>query len=106
MATLYSYRQENLKNLIGAGLERALIKDGVRTKAVLNPIKDKAVMDFASKDFPNVKAILKNEGKLDDHVRNLDAKVFNFKPLEGVRRLNLNALDAKILGLIYDSSGT
>jgi hypothetical protein len=95
------------KNLIGTGLERALIKDGIRTKAVLNPLKDKAIMDFASADFQNVKAILKNEGKLDDNVRNLDAKVFNFKPLEGVRRLNLNALDAEdtwFMKFAYDSS--
>lgn len=95
------------KNLIGAGLERALIKDGVRTKAVLNPAKDKALLDFASKDFQNVKALLKNEGKLDDNVRNLDAKVFNTKVLEGIRKMNLNALDAEdtwFMKFAYDSS--
>lgn len=95
------------KNLIGAGLERALIKDGVRTKAVLNPAKDKALLDFASKDFQNVKALLKNEGKLDDNVRNLDAKVFNTKALEGIRKMNLNALDAEdtwFMKFAYDSS--
>jgi hypothetical protein len=94
------------KNLIGAGLERALIKDGVRTKAVLTP-KDKALLDFASKDFQNVKALLKNEGKLDDNVRNLDAKVFNTKVLEGIRKLNLGALDAEdtwFMKFAYDSS--
>jgi hypothetical protein len=95
------------KNLIGAGLERALIKDGVRTKAVLNPIKDKAIMDFASNDFANVKSLLKNEGKLDDNIRNLDAKVFNTKVLEGIRKLNLGALDAEdtwFMKFAYDSS--
>jgi hypothetical protein len=94
------------KNLIGAGLERALIKDGVRTKAVLTP-KDNALLDFASKDFQNVKALLKNEGKLDDNVRNLDAKVFNTKVLEGIRKLNLGALDAEdtwFMKFAYDSS--
>jgi hypothetical protein len=94
------------KNLIGAGLERALIKDGVRTKAVLTP-KDKALLDFASKDFQNVKALLKNEGKLDDNVRSLDAKVFDTKVLEGIRKLNLKALDAEdtwFMKFAYDSS--
>jgi hypothetical protein len=95
------------KNLIGAGLERAIIKDGTRTKAVMNPLKDKALMEFASNDFKNVKSILKNEGKLDDNIRTLEAKVFNTRIIEGVRKLNLNALDAEdtwFMKFAYDSS--
>lgn len=95
------------KNLIGSGIEKAIIRDGTRTKAVLNPLKDKGIIDFANKDFQNVKAILKNEGKVDDNVRTLEAKVFNTRILEGIRKLNLGALDAEdtwFMKFAYNSS--
>jgi hypothetical protein len=95
------------KNLLGAGLERVMVREGERTKAVLNPIKDKALIQFANSDFGNVKALLKNEGKIDDSVRSLDAKVFNTRALEGIRKFNLGALDAEdtwFMQAAYDSS--
>jgi hypothetical protein len=95
------------KNLLGAGIEKALIREGERTKAVLNPFKDKALIQFANNDFENVKALLKNEGKIDDSVRSLDAKVFNTRLLEGIRKFNLGALDAEdtwFMQAAYDSS--
>jgi hypothetical protein len=95
------------KNLIGAGLEKALIKNGERTKAVLNPLTDKTIIEFARNDFDNVKAMLKNEGKLDNNIRTLDAKVFDWKVLEGIRNLNLKAMDTEdtwFMKFAYDSS--
>jgi hypothetical protein len=95
------------KNLLGAGLERVLIRNGERTKAVLNPVKDKEIIKFADNDFDNVKLILKNEGKIDDNIRPLDAKVFNTRILEGIRKFNLGALDAEdtwFMRAAYDSS--
>ena len=95
------------KNLIGVSLERGLIKNGEKTKAILNPFKDKEIMGFASNDFDNVKAILKNEGKIDDNFRTYEAKVFETKALEAIRKLNINSMDAEdtwFMKFAYDSS--
>ncbi|MDD4564850.1 MAG: hypothetical protein PHE79_05165 [Eubacteriales bacterium] len=96
-----------VKNLIGAGLEKGLIKNGERTKAILHPTKDADLIKFANDDFANVKPILKNEGKVDDNVRKIEAKVFDTKALESIRKMNLGALDAEdtwFMQFAYDSS--
>lgn len=80
------------KNLIGSGLESAArVPVGQRTKAVLDPratIPERLVTDsirklpdyqrinFARKDFDNVVSTLKGEGKIDDAIRDVEAKVF------------------------------
>jgi hypothetical protein len=95
------------KNIIGAGLEKKFVKEGERTKAILNPKTDADLIKFARSDFKNVKAILKSQGKLDDTVRNLDSKIFDNKVLEKARELNMNALDAEdtwFMKFAYDGS--
>jgi len=95
------------KNIIGAGLEKKFVKEGERTKAILNPKTDADLIKFARSDFKNVKAILKRQGKLDDTVRNLDSKIFGKKVLEKARELNMNALDAEdtwFMKFAYDGS--
>jgi len=94
------------KNAIGAAIEKPFVKLGDRTKAVLTKA-DKDIVEFARKDFDNVKSILKNEGKIDDNFRPYDAKVFDKKGLEAIRKLNLNALDAEdtwFMKFAYDGS--
>jgi hypothetical protein len=95
------------KNIIGAGLEKKFVKEGERTKAILNPKTDADLIKFARSDFKNVKAILKSQGKLNDTVRSLDSKIFGKKVLEKARELNMNALDAEdtwFMKFAYDGS--
>jgi len=84
-----------LKNLIGIVLERGLLKEGNKTKSFVTTFSknDKEYLDFAEKDFPKIKALLDNSGKLDDNARKLEAKVFDTKALEQVRQFNMNTLD-------------
>lgn len=85
------------KDAIGAALEK-MIPVEQRTKAILNPLNklDGALIRYAKKDFDNVKNILKSGGKYDDFMtRDLDSKVFNFKPLEKFRKWNGDLLDAE-----------
>lgn len=94
------------KNAIGAGLEKAIVPVGQRTKAILTP-KDKGLISFANKDFANVVDILRGETKFVEDMRNQQADVFKTKVLEGLRKFGLNALneeDTWFLRLAYDSS--
>lgn len=82
-----------MKNVYGVALEKAFVKEGERTKAILNPVKDKAYIDLGNKDFDEVKPILMNEGKLDDQARKLEAVVFKNKAGEAIRQFSMNALN-------------
>ena len=107
-----------LKNLIGAGLEKAIVPVGKRTKAVINPASkaDRELLKFADQDFDNVVNILRGEGKFDEGYRKLEANVFNSKLkglrvlskiLEGLRVFNMKALDVEDIWFMraaYDSS--
>jgi hypothetical protein len=98
-----------LKNLIGAGLEKAIVPVGKRTKAVINPASkaDRELLKFADKDFDNVVNILRGEGKFDEGYRKLEANVFKNKILEGLRNFNMKALDVEDIWFMraaYDSS--
>jgi len=98
-----------LKNLIGAGLEKAIVPVGKRTKAVINPASkaDRELLKFADKDFDNVVNILRGEGKFDEGYRKLEANVFKNKLLEGLRVFNMKALDVEDIWFMraaYDSS--
>lgn len=98
-----------LKNLIGAGLEKAIVPVGKRTKAVINPASkaDRELLKFADKDFDNVVNILRGEGKFDEGYRKLEANVFKNKILEGLRVFNMKALDVEDIWFMraaYDSS--
>lgn len=92
-----------MKNIVGAGLEKALIKDGKRTKSIANRVTDKPLYDFASKDFENVVDVIKAGGKLDKGFRELDSKVFKTKALENLRQFNMNALDREDTYFIHTS---
>jgi hypothetical protein len=84
-----------LKKVIGAGLEKVLVKDGERTKAILTP-KDKPLTDFAKTDFATVRKGLMQGGKtgLADAIQ-AKRKIFDLKPLEWLRKANLAALEAE-----------
>jgi hypothetical protein len=70
-----------LKNVIGAGLEKTIIRNGERTKSVLNVFSkdDRELMEFARNDFKNeMKDVLKTSGggKLDNVYRPQEATVY------------------------------
>lgn len=57
-----------LKNIIGAGIERVVLKEGDRTKAVLNPLDsaDQSLVQFAKSDIENVMDELTGAQKYSD----------------------------------------
>lgn len=57
-----------LKNIIGAGIERVALKEGDRTKAVLNPLDsaDQSLVQFAKSDIENVMDELAGAQKYSD----------------------------------------
>lgn len=57
-----------LKNIIGAGIERVALKEGDRTKAVLNPLDsaDQSLVQFAKSDIENVMDELTGAQKYSD----------------------------------------
>jgi hypothetical protein len=97
------------KNIVGAALEKiAKVPVGQRTKAIINPFNsaDKALLDFADKDFAKVLPILGGT-RLDDAVRPLEAKVYNTKWLEWLRKGNLEFMsktDDAFKRVAYNSS--
>ena len=84
-----------LKNVIGAGLEASLIKEGERTKAILTR-KDKGLMDFAKSDFANIQEQAADGGKLNpaDAIRE-KRRIFSIGFLEWARTANFSALEAE-----------
>lgn len=90
------YPVRMLKNLIATGIESAANIDG-RTKSILNPASadDKALLQAGWSDYGNVVDTIQAGGKYTDNygdVENLRT-IFNFKPLEKIRKANGAALD-------------
>ncbi|MBQ9845784.1 MAG: hypothetical protein IJO54_06855 [Oscillospiraceae bacterium] len=84
------------KDIIGAHLEKAFVKDGVKTKAVVNRKTDKSLLDYAEKDFnANISAI-KGEAKYgtNQHIQEM-RKIFKMPLLEKLRKANTGALEAE-----------
>jgi hypothetical protein len=83
-----------VKNIIGAGLEKAIIRNGEKTKSVLNVFSenDRELMKFARNDFKNeMKDVLRASGggKLDNVYRPQEATVY------GKGNLNKALMDKK-----------
>lgn len=97
------YPARKIKDMIGAGLESAVIKDTAgRTKAILNPFDDadKARKAFAAADFDDgIGDMITSGGKLNpENIIKENQTVFTSKtvqPLEWLRKANSAALDAE-----------
>ena len=95
-----------VKNAVGAIIESGVYnaqkiagKKGIeRTKTIRGtlPLTGGKARSFAIDDFSKVQDIIKGGGKMNpsDIVREKQA-VFKFKPLESLRKLNFNALEAE-----------
>lgn len=82
------------KNVIAAGIEKAMIRAGATftpTKAV---VVSKEYMRFAKADFDDVRNELTGNGKYNDmdEIR-ARQRVFKFAPVEAVRRFNFDLLE-------------
>ena len=91
-----------VKNVVSTGIEAGvdkLSKNGIqRTKAVLNPLtnkQDRALYATAMADYANASEQILAGGKYDDIFSGVSDKqtIFQFKPLEAVRKFNSKALD-------------
>jgi hypothetical protein len=84
------------KNLIGAGLEKALPVEQ-RTKAIITSV-DKGITDFAKVDYTNVEGILRQSSKLDfQNLIQSHRKIFDTTALEYLRKMGMKTLDAEDL---------
>ena len=82
-----------VKDALGTGLEKMFIKNGERTKAILTP-NDKQLLDAAANDWIEVgKIAYKNGGEYSSKTRPPEARVFNSKWLENLRKLSSDALE-------------
>lgn len=70
-------RVVDAKDLVGAALEKAFLPQDERSKAVLTP-KDKALRDFATKDFETVRGEIMGTGKMNPQGR-IEAQKKAFK---------------------------
>ena len=70
-------RVVDAKDLVGAALEKAFLPQDERSKAVLTP-KDKALRDFATKDFETVRGEIMGTGKMNPQGR-IEAQKKTFK---------------------------
>lgn len=95
-----------VKNAVGAVIESSVYnvqriagKQGIeRTKTIRGtlPFTGGKARSFAADDFSKVQDVIKGGGKMNpsDIIREKQA-VFKFKPLESLRKLNFNALEAE-----------
>lgn len=95
-----------VKNAVGSVIESSVYnvqriagKQGIeRTKTIRGtlPFTGGKARSFAADDFSKVQDVIKGGGKLNpsDIIREKQA-VFKFKPLESLRKLNFNALEAE-----------
>lgn len=91
-----------MDNIVQSGLQKAfsrkLEKVGAKkTAAILtNSSDDRALKKFAGDQFDKLRKTLDNgNGKYNEELRPLEAKVFNNRFLEGAKKLNSAALEAE-----------
>lgn len=98
---------KGMRNIIASGLEKAIVKDGNRSKAVLT-IGDSNLVSAGKKDFEQIKDALMNGGsRYIESGRSLDAAVYKNKALEWVRKKSGDLLekeDEVFMGYAYRRS--
>lgn len=96
---------KGMRNIIATGLEKAFVK-GERTKAILTH-SDKSLIDAGKVDFTEVKDFIMGNSRYIEGVRDPDAKVFNNRVLEWMRRKSGDLLekeDEVFMGFAYERS--
>lgn len=84
-----------ISNGLQAGLEKVFVKKANRTRAILNPAKDRDLIKLGAEDYKKVEFTLRNNTKYIDTRRPQDARVYKLKPLEGARKFVSWSLDAE-----------
>lgn len=84
-----------ISNGLQVGMEKALVKDANRTRAILNPATDKNLIKQGIEDYKKVEFTLRNNTKYIDARRPQDARVYKLKPLEDMRKFVSWSLDAE-----------
>lgn len=97
----------DVKDAVGALIESKYVKEGERTKAILNPKTDKALIDACEKDFDRVAYEEATKGGSKFDMRSEiegQRRIFKGNKLEGARNLTSNILensDIKALRIKY-----
>lgn len=80
-------RAVDVKDVVGAAIERLALPEAERTKAILTP-KDRALRDFARKDFETVRGDIMGTGKMNPQSRiESQKKVFEHEILNKITGL-------------------
>lgn len=80
-------RAVDAKDVVGAAIERLALPEAERTKAILTP-KDRALRDFARKDFETVRGDIMGTGKMNPQSRiESQKKVFEHEILNKITGL-------------------
>ena len=82
------------KDIIGAQLEKAIVKDGVKTKATVSKKSNPDLWAYAEKDFAQNESAIKGEAKYDgkNGIKEKQ-RVFDNKYLEKARKFNTDWLE-------------
>lgn len=85
-----------LKNIIGAGMENIVVPRTERTKTILNPMKDGALLGVAKSDWEAMAPYVQSGGKYSetDGIQE-KRRIFKNQIIEGLRQLNFKALEAE-----------
>lgn len=98
---------KGIRNIIATGIEKGLIKEGEKSKAILTS-KDKDLIELGKKFFEQDSVIGNVSGsKWLEGARPQESTVFKFTPLEWLRKLNSRALEGEdkiFLGFSYRRS--
>lgn len=97
---------KGMRNIVATGLEKAFVKSGDRTKAILTP-GDKELINAGKDDFKQVKGLITGKSRYIEGARDLDAIVFNNKGIEWFRRVSGDLLEKEdeiFMGYAYKRS--
>lgn len=96
---------KGMRNMIASGLEKAIVKNGNRTKAILTH-SDRNLVKAGKNDFKRVKdAIMNGSSRYIESGRDLDATVFKNKAVEWARRNSGDLLEKEdefFMGYSYE----
>lgn len=97
---------KGMRNIVASRLEKMLIREGDRSKAILTP-KDKDLLKMGKEDFANIKDAIMGNSRYIEGQRDLDAKIFKNRSLEWARKKSGDLLekeDEVFMGMAYKRS--
>lgn len=89
------------KDIIGAQLEKVIVKDGVKTKATVSKKSNPDLWAYAEKDFAHNESAIKGEAKYDgkNGIKEKQ-RVFDNKYLEKARKFNTDWLEKEDIAFL------